>query len=144
MTRIIVLLLLFVFITSACSDIVLPMTEDEVFPTTTGSNGSATPDRPTIPTKEPIEEDAGGYALAFYNAFENQDYLGMYSLLSPQSQALVDSDSFVERYDEAVKTAGVQSIHAQPLSLTQDGDQAEFGVRVTWETAVVGPITREY
>ena len=144
MRPIIILLILFTFMTSACSDTVLPMTEDEAFPIATSPTGSMTAERPSIPTKVPIEEDAGGYARAFYNAFENKDYMGMYSLLSPQTQALVDSESFVERYDEAVKTAGVKSIHAQPLSLTQDGDQAVFGVRVTWETAIVGPITREY
>jgi penicillin-binding protein 2 len=144
MKPITILLILFTFITTACSDTALPMTEDGAFPTTTRPIGSITSERPSIPTKVPIDEDASGYARAFYKAFENKDYMGMYSLLSPQTQALVDSDSFIERYDEAVKTAGVQSIHARPLSLTQDGDQAEFGVRVTWETAVVGPITREY
>ena len=143
MIRSILLLLLFTLITSACSAPVLPMSENAAPPVFTPV-GSVTPDRPGLPTQEPIEEDAGGYARAFYNAWENNDYLGMYSLLSPQSQALVDSASFVERYDEAMKTAGVQSIHTQPLSLAQDGDRAEFGIRVTFETAVVGPITREY
>lgn len=144
MIRSIFLLTLFTFIVSACSAPVLPMTED-LAPAATKPGSSVTPDRPGLPTEEAvIKEDAGGYARAFYNAWENKDYLGMYSLLSPQSQALVDSASFVERYDEAIKTAGVQSIDAQPLSLTQDGSRAEFGVRVTWETAVVGPITREY
>ncbi len=135
--------LLFILITTACSAPVLPMALDEV---TTASEPSiaVTPDLPSLPTNEPIEEDAGGYARAFYSAWENQDYLGMYSLLSPKSQALVDSDSFINRYDEAMRTAGVQSVQAQPLSLVQEGNQATFGVRVTWETAVVGPITRDY
>jgi penicillin-binding protein 2 len=57
---------------------------------------------------------------------------------------LVGSDDFVARYDEAMKTAAVQSVHAQPLSLVQEGDQAEFGVRLTLETAIVGPITRDF
>jgi penicillin-binding protein 2 len=143
MIRSIYLLLLFTLITSACSAPVLPMSEDITPPVFTPV-GDLTPVRPNLPTQEPINEDAGGYARAFYNAWENKDYLGMYSLLSPQTQALVDSASFVQRYDEAMKTAGVHSIHTQPLSLAQDGDHAEFGVRVTLETAVVGPITREY
>jgi len=94
--------------------------------------------------EEPIEEDAGGYARAFYRAWEAQDFIGMYSLLAPQSQALVDSSSFVQRYDEAMKTGAVQEIIAQPVSLVQEDANAEFGVRVTWESAVVGPITRDY
>jgi len=95
-------------------------------------------------TEEPISEDAGGYARAFYRAWEAQDYIGMYSLLAPRSQALVDSSSFFQRYDEAMKTAAVQEVNAQPVSLIQEGEEAGFGVRVTWETAVVGPISRDY
>ncbi len=106
---------------------------------TTSSNGSDSAE-----TEEMISEDAGGYARAFYRAWEAQDYLGMYSLLAPRSQALVGSEAFVQRYDEAMKTAAVQQVIAQPVTLVQEGAQAEFGVRVTWETAVFDPITRDY
>ena len=136
-------LLLVLVLATACSAQVLPMALD-------GANENNLP--ATGPTGAPtveltpmlVTEDAGGYARAFYGAWENQDYLGMYSLLAPEIQALVDSDSFVNRYVEAMQTAAVQSVHAQPLSLVQENDQATFGVRVTWETNVVGPITRDY
>jgi len=91
-----------------------------------------------------VREDASGIGRAFFRAWEGRDYLGMYSLLSPQSQALVDSRSFVERYEEAMTTAAVQAIHTQPLAMLQEDDHAEFSARVTWETAVVGDITRDY
>ncbi|MEJ2752937.1 MAG: NTF2-like N-terminal transpeptidase domain-containing protein, partial [Chloroflexota bacterium] len=139
-------LFLFLFvITTACSASVLPMSPDDDFSATEPSM-AATLELQYFPTQVPetVEEDAGGYARAFYTAWENEDYLGMYSLLSPQSQAIVDSDSFIARYDEAMMTAGVQSLHAQPLSLVQNGDRATFGVRVTCETAVVGPIERDF
>ena len=96
------------------------------------------------PTAVPILEDAGGIGRAFYRAWETGDYLGMYSLLAPQSQALVDSAAFTQRYEEALQTAMVTAVHSQPLSLLQDGETAEMGVRVTWDTAVLGPIIREY
>ena len=96
------------------------------------------------PTAVPILEDAGGIGRAFYRAWEMGDYLGMYSLLAPQSQALVDSAAFTQRYEEALQTAMVTAVHSQPLSLLQDGETAEMGVRVTWDTAVLGPIIREY
>jgi penicillin-binding protein 2 len=96
------------------------------------------------PTPEPVLEDAGGIANAFYRAWEANDLLGMYSLLSPQSQTLVDTQSFVQLYEESAEAAGVLAIRAQPLSLIQDGNTAEMGVRVTWETAVFGDIVREY
>lgn len=100
---------------------------------------------PTVEaTAVPITEDASGYARAFYRAWEGFDFVGMYSLLSPQSQALVDRTAFVDRYQAAMETAVVQKVHTQPLSIFQEADQAEFGVRVTWETAVVGDIVRDY
>ncbi len=137
------LLLLILLLATACSSQALPMTLDEDRRSDSPAANSTEEPSSSAPN-EPVEEDAGGYARAFYRAWEDGNLLGMYSLLSPQSQALVDSDSFVERYDEAMKTAAVQSIHAQPLSLIQEEDQATFGVRVTWETSVVEPITRDF
>ncbi len=95
-------------------------------------------------TPAPGLDDAGGIGRAFYRAWEMGDLLGMYSLLSPQSQTLVASQDFIERYDDAMTTANVQAITAQPLSLIQDGNNAEMGVRVTWKTAVFDDIIREF
>jgi len=97
-----------------------------------------------LATDAPITEDPGGYARAFYRAWEAGDYLGMYSLLAPSSQALVDSAAFVQRYADAMDTAGVESVHTQPLALLQDGSAAEFSVRVTLTSAVVGDIVRDH
>lgn len=96
------------------------------------------------PTETSIPSGAEGIGLAFYRSWEGKDYLGMYSLLSPQSQALVDSRTFVEFYEDMMEAATVLSVHAQPLSAVQDGERAEFGVRVTWDTATVGQLTRDH
>ncbi|MEZ4511154.1 MAG: penicillin-binding transpeptidase domain-containing protein [Chloroflexota bacterium] len=105
----------------------------------------ATVPQPTAAaTAVPVTEDATGYARAFYRAWEAFDYVGMYSLLSPQSQTLVDQAAFVQRYQEASETAAVLQIHSQPLSIFQENDRAEFSVRVTWQTAVVGDLVRDY
>ncbi|NCF67829.1 MAG: hypothetical protein GWP61_17835 [Chloroflexi bacterium] len=143
MKRIFSFLMLMILLTAACSSLDLPIPQDSrEDPPPLGTTASSTTTDST--EEQPITEDAGGYARAFYRAWEAQDYIGMYSLLAPQSQALVDSSSFVQRYDEAMKTAAVQEVVAQPVSLIQEGNEAEFGVRVTWETAVVGPISRDY
>ncbi|MBE2200827.1 MAG: hypothetical protein IAE79_19605 [Anaerolinea sp.] len=97
-----------------------------------------------LPSPTPISDDASGIARAFYRAWEGRNYLAMYSQLSPQSQALVDSQSFVSRYEQEMAAAAVLSIHAQPQAIIQEGTEAEFSVRVTWQTAVVGSITRDY
>ncbi|WP_374685771.1 penicillin-binding transpeptidase domain-containing protein [Promineifilum sp.] len=96
------------------------------------------------PTDAPITEDPGGYARAFYRAWETGDYLGMYSLLAPSSQALVDSTAFVQRYAEAMDTAGIRAVATQPLAILQEGDTAEYSVRVTLASDVVGDIVRDH
>lgn len=101
------------------------------------------PTNTPIPTEVPTTEDATGIALAFFKAWEQGDLLGMYSLLTPQTQALVDSASFVGRYQEAMNTATTQAVHTQMLAAAQEGNQAEMAVRVTWQTFAVGDIVRE-
>jgi penicillin-binding protein 2 len=102
------------------------------------------PTNTPLPTAVPVEADASGIGRAFYRAWEDGDYLGMYSLLAPQSQALVSSSDFVQLYQELMTTAAVQTVSSQPLSMFQDGNKAEFGVQVMWETAVVGSIIRDH
>ncbi len=107
-------------------------------------------DEPSTPlptptaTAAPITADPAGYARAFYRAWELGDYLGMYSVLAPSSQALVDSADFIQRYEEAMRTAAISAVHAQPLGILQEGDKAQFGVRVTLTSDVVGDLVREY
>ncbi len=96
------------------------------------------------PTATSIPDGAEGIGLAFYRAWEAKDYLGMYSLLSPQSQALVDSRTFVDFYEDMMESATVLVISSQPLSSRQEGERAELGVRVTWDTAAVGQVTRDH
>lgn len=99
---------------------------------------------PAGPTTIPLREDASGIGRAFYTAWEQGDYLGMYSLLSEQSQALVDPQSFVVRYEETMTTATTLALDIQLLGLLQEGDSAQLDARVTWQTAVVGTFTRDY
>ncbi|MCA9928348.1 MAG: hypothetical protein KC419_07725, partial [Anaerolineales bacterium] len=136
-----ILLLFFLTLLAACGnqDVIPPIADSyEIVTLTPG------PTHTPSPTEAPITEDAQGIALAFFRAWEGFDYLGMYSLLAPGSQAVVDSQSFTTLYDGTMTTAAVQSVHSQPLAINQDGSNAEFSVRVTWETTVVGSITRNH
>lgn len=133
---VLLLLLLFCVVTVACAAL--------------SGLGDSRLDEPPTPrptataTAAPITEDAAGYARAFYRAWELEDYLGMYSLLAPRSQALVDSASFINRYEEAMRTAAISSVHAQPLGVLQEGANAQFGVRVTLTSTLVGDLIREF
>jgi penicillin-binding protein 2 len=136
----IILFLFLIFIMVACGAEGFPAIQDAYEEVTITPTPEDTPEATPIP----VLEDAGGIGRAFYRAWEMNDLLGMYSLLSPQSQTLVASQDFVQRYDDAMRTANVQAITAQPLTLIQDGNNAEMGIRVTWETAVFGDIIREF
>ncbi|PID85300.1 MAG: hypothetical protein CSB13_08760 [Chloroflexi bacterium] len=140
MKRQIYLLSLLIFMLAACGAEGLPAIQDAYEEVTVTPTPVDTPE----PTSIPVLEDAGGIGRAFYRAWELNDFLGMYSLLTPQSQLLVGSQDFVQRYDEAMREANVHTVTAQPLSLIQEGDQAKMGVRVTWETAVFGDIIRDF
>lgn len=132
------LLLFFLLFLTACS--LVPSPEDSY-------NLSTLTPLPTEPgpgTPTSVPDGAEGVAITFFRAWESGDYLGMYSLLSPGSQALIDSQAFINRYTAAVNTASVITVKAQPLAAYQEGDRAEFQVRVTWQTAVVGDIVRDH
>ena len=124
----------------------LPLAACSGGPLITDSAGEATITMAPTETMPPTPLPAGseGVGLAFFKAWENQDYLGMYSLLTPQSQALIDAQSFAARYQEALATATVSAVNIQPISARQEGDQAEIGVRVTWTTTLVGDVMREH
>lgn len=117
-----------------------PLIDDAYVPVTLTPGPTATGPATAAPTASGAE----GIAIAFFRAWEGFDYLGMYSLLSPTTQAVVDSRAFVERYEQAMETATVRTIRSQPLAISQDGDRAELSIRVTWQTAVVGDIVRDY
>lgn len=134
------LTLILIFILAACGADGFPTIQDAYEEVTITPTPADTPEATPIP----VLDDAGGIGRAFYRAWEMGDLLGMYSLLSPQSQTLVASQDFVDRYQNAMTAANVQAVVAQPLSLIQDGNNAEMGVRVTWETAVFDDIIREF
>lgn len=122
----------------------IPIPQDSYQPFTSTPNPATVEAMTGTPTPPPDRGSPDGLARAFFRAWENFDYDGMYSLLTPQSQALVPRGDFRQRYEAAMTTARVQNVNSQAQALRQDGDLAEFSVRVTWETAVVGPITRDH
>ena len=134
-----VLLLLLLSLLVACGE-GLPAVQDAEDPPTLTPLPTTTP----APTMTPVADMAEGIGRAYFRAWEGMDYDGMYSLLSPQSQALVARASFVELYEETMRTATVQAIHSQPVAAFQEGNRAEMEVMVTWETMLVGTISRQY
>ena len=123
----------------ACADRLPVLRDSYEIPT-----GTSPPTSTPQPTETPIRELSEGVGRGFYRAWEGFDYGAMYNLLSGRSQALIGREAFISAYDQAMTTATVQAIHAQPLAAIQEGNEAQMQVRVVWETSVVGTITRDH
>lgn len=141
--RLFYLLLIIMALAVACGT-GIPLPQDSYQPFTSTPNPATVEAMAGTPIPPPDRGSPDGLARAFYRAWENSDYDGMYSLLTPQSQALVPRGDFWQRYNNAMTTARVETVRFQAQAMRQEGDTAEFSVRVTWETAVVGPITRDH
>lgn len=86
---------------------------------------------------------AQGVAEQFLAAWQAEDYAGMYGLLSALSQDAIPLPDFTAQYSEFANTITLQSLAAQALSAIADGDYAQVAYRVTFETLLVGELTRE-
>jgi penicillin-binding protein 2 len=140
MRRLIPLLFLLSLVTACGTSLPsLPALQDAYDPRTP----TPLPTSTLAPTATPITEAAEGVARAYYRAWEDLDYAGMYSLLSPQSQALVDQSSFVALYEDVARVATLRGVLARPLAVLQEGNRAQMNVEVVWDTLLVGTIDRQ-
>lgn len=109
------------------------------------SSSTSTPE-PTLPNPghtTTLPPNPEGTASAFLNAWAQKDYAGMYSLLSPLSQAAISQEDFVARYTDAADQMTLKEIETSILSSLQKDLDAELAFRVTFHTALVGDITRD-
>ncbi|MEK7785432.1 MAG: NTF2-like N-terminal transpeptidase domain-containing protein, partial [Chloroflexota bacterium] len=123
--------LYFVFLTllAACGLVSPPPT---VTPTLPG---------PVVSTSLPPNPE--GTAGAFLKAWQERDYVGMYSLLTPLSQAAISQEDFVNRYKDATAQMTLSSLETNFLNRFQSELDAEVLFKVTFHTALVGDISRE-
>ena len=98
------------------------------------------------PTVTPIQAQASGVGLAFYREWENQNYAGMYGMLTEDIQRLIDEEAFIDLYRSTMEEVFVTGVKTQPLAATQSPNSADatLTVRVTWQTAILGDIVREH
>jgi penicillin-binding protein 2 len=109
---------------------------------------SLNPPLPTIgptpaPSLTPNTPDPEGTAATFLDAWHRGDFAGMYSLLSPLSQAATSLVDFTARYQSLVSGASLKSVDASVLAVLKNGATAQVQYEVDLHTAVVGTITRK-
>ncbi len=84
-----------------------------------------------------------GTVSAFLNAWQQNDYLGMYALLSPLSQDAISPEEFAARYADAATAMTLSSVEPIILSSLQKELDAEVLFRAAYKTALVGTLERE-
>jgi len=96
--------------------------------------------QPTLDLGQP-----DGVAQAFLDAWLASNYEGMYSLLSPNSQAEYSLDEFTRTYTETAQVMGLVDLQVTLLSVlpASTGNTAQAAFRVVYETQIIGPIERE-
>jgi penicillin-binding protein 2 len=103
-----------------------------------GSPATPTPS----PTPTPPPGGAEQVAATFLSAWGQGDYAGMYSLLSERSQALVTQASFEARYRQFVEQGLITVVRASVKTALQQGERAQVGYDVSYETLLAGPFER--
>jgi penicillin-binding protein 2 len=96
----------------------------------------ATPTIPPSPT--PDLPPADEVAFAFLQAWEREDHLAMYSLLSPLSQETYTEDEFISIYRQVADEATILSVAPRILTAFQPDMHAEVAFAITFQTALVG------
>jgi penicillin-binding protein 2 len=110
--------------------------------TALGTPTTAPTPAPPTPVPTAYTPDARGTAQAFLDAWTRFDYAGMYTLISPLSQAAIAEGTFVQRYDSTMRTATASSVSVGILSELRTGSGATILFDVTLHTAVFGPLAR--
>jgi penicillin-binding protein 2 len=87
--------------------------------------------------------DADLAARAFLQAWQDEDYDTMYSMLTPQSQAGIAKEAFVQRYQETANEVALSQLGYEILSSQSSAPNAEVGYQITLDSAILGDITRE-
>ncbi len=112
-----------------------------------GGGGPEAGTTPTLP--EPVQTtesapDPNSAARSFLDAWVVGDYERMYSMLSPDAQAAISLDDFSQTYIEVEDTLAANQVDYELVSsLVGSPTKAEVRFRITLQSAVLGPFSRE-
>jgi hypothetical protein len=87
--------------------------------------------------------DAELTAQAFLDAWNNEDYAGMYAMLSPSSQQAISQDDFIKYYRDVAVESTLVDLKTEILEKNSSHDQAEVIYNVIMHTALIGDLDRQ-
>jgi len=112
-----------------------------------GACGSTTPTQEPAPTlaQGDLSAAAGAQAVVgqFLSAWQEEDFAGMYVLLSTLSQDAVSLEEFEEAYRDAAENMTLESLSYQLLSAMGGDHSAEVSFRITFDLLLLGQLRRE-
>lgn len=80
---------------------------------------------------------------AYLDAWKAGDYEAMYAMLTTISRDSVSLEDFVARYQNVAAQANLSAVEYELLQTLVNPQTAQVGYRVTLQSAIVAPITRE-
>jgi len=91
----------------------------------------------------PIDQDAAQRAaVLFLDAWQRQDFPGMYRLISFDSQEAIPVDTFEDVYRNTQNEMTFESLKAVPLAMIRQGDRlVQLAYEVTFQTNLLGSFT---
>jgi hypothetical protein len=105
-------------------------------------NGSPVPPvtpSPSSPSLPPAGiPDPRETARAYLDAWQAEDYFGMYGMLTSISQDALDQEEFTGHYQGVSTEAALQSVDYEILSSLTNPDTAQVGYRVFFDSALAG------
>lgn len=80
----------------------------------------------------------------FVQAWRAGDYYGLYDRIDAASRATISADDFFARYQDVMSTLALYDMTYEIYDVYTTPTSAEASVRVTFRTALLGDLTREY
>ncbi len=101
---------------------------------------------PTIQlsTATPVPPPPEQTALAYFDAWQRADYAGLYQLLTPSTQLVVNENQLASRYSQAHTVATVKFVRAALKSALRDGNHVTVDYNLEWDTVLFGTLITNY
>ncbi|MCJ7534067.1 MAG: hypothetical protein MUO57_00870, partial [Anaerolineales bacterium] len=115
-------------------------------------NGGANPATPTTQVLPTLSQpsinttqspDVNKTVRKYLDAWENEDYVQMYGMLTSISKDAITEEQFVELFREVAGEAALSSLETQILSALTQTRSAQASYLVTMHSALVGEIQRD-
>lgn len=113
------------------------------------SNGTKTPVKtpgsklPTPVVNTTSVPDAAESAQEFFSKWEQNDYAGMYEMLSPTSRDAITQEDFVSKYTSAAQNLSLNKLTVGILSTLIEPTTAKISYQANFATALFGDISRQ-